>query len=556
MIDTACEHRRADRCTISAALYEHHAPCTDQACTVCQQQSTPRGLNAVTVSLAISGAVHAQDRAAADQLIAAHRHLLTRDPRSPDAEAQRAKLLQEIKTGDGPGSQLHRLLGTLGIHPGTNCACLSLAKRMNDLGVPGCREHRQEIVDNIRTRQDQYGWATRFKAAAAAVMTGVAWRLNPLDPIGSLVDEAIRRAADTRGRVSPRRASGLGETGPREETGPGEETGPRTKLILSTDLPPGDILTLTAAVESLHATYPGEYLTDVRTSHAAIWQNNPHITRITNDDPEARLLAMHYNKGPVSINRCNEVLCPFLGAYTDDLAQQIGRPLRLTTNRPHVYLTGPERAAVPTFNRGATPGADACHDRPIWLICAGIKRDWTTKQWPVEYYQQVVDATGDLVHWVQIGLKHHDHPELRNVTSLLDTGPPMRELIVLAWHAAGGLGPVTFLQHVMAAHDKPYICLVGGREPPAWVQYQRQHTLHTVGQLDCCATKACWKMRVFPLNDNATVGKGERKKKIDDSLCAHPRTDFSRPVPECMARIQPEEVIALLRRIAGGTVRV
>ena len=44
------------------------------------------------------------------------------------------------------------------------------------------------------------------------------------------------------------------------------------KLILRANLCPGDILTMTAAVESLHLTYPDEYETDVRTSAREIWE--------------------------------------------------------------------------------------------------------------------------------------------------------------------------------------------------------------------------------------------------------------------------------------------
>jgi ADP-heptose:LPS heptosyltransferase len=399
---------------------------------------------------------------------------------------------------------------------------------MNDWGVAGCKEHRQEIVTDIRSRKDQYGWSAKLGAAAAAVMTGVAWRLSITDPYGSLVDESIRRAESA--PTIPAKAPG--------PTMPAKS--PPKRLILSTDLPPGDVLTLTAAVESLHATYPNEYLTDVRTGHPAIWANNPHVTPIPDSDTTAMRIPMHYHQGPVSLGRCNEVLCPFLGAYTDHLAQVLRRPLRLTVHRPRVYLTEQERTD--------TPIADA-QGRPTWLVCAGIKSDWTTKQWPVEYYQRVVDETADVIRWVQIGLRQHDHPELQNVVCLLDSGPPMRELLVLAYHAAGGLGPITFLQHVMAAHDRPYVAIVGGREPAAWVQYQHQHTLHTVGELDCCRTKACWKMRTVMRGDTTKITG--QSKPMDSSLCVHPRMDFQRPVPECMARITPDEVIPLVRRLAG-----
>ena len=51
----------------------------------------------------------------------------------------------------------------------------------------------------------------------------------------------------------------------------------KTKLILRTDLCPGDIIMLTAAVRDLHQTYPNQYTTDVRTPHKELWFHNPYI---------------------------------------------------------------------------------------------------------------------------------------------------------------------------------------------------------------------------------------------------------------------------------------
>ena len=120
----------------------------------------------------------------------------------------------------------------------------------------------------------------------------------------------------------------------------------------------------------------------------------------------------------------------------------------------------------------------------------------------------------------------------------------MRETILLAARAAGGLGPVTFLQHLMAAWQKPYVCLVGGREPATWVQYPYQHTLHQVGRYDCCREKSCWRARVVPLGD------GDAK---DKSLCEHPVTEgLERPAAKCMADILPSEVVLILERVVGA----
>jgi ADP-heptose:LPS heptosyltransferase len=105
----------------------------------------------------------------------------------------------------------------------------------------------------------------------------------------------------------------------------------------------------------------------------------------------------------------------------------------------------------------------------FWLINAGIKNDFTTKAWPVEYFQEVVNRTCGRIQWVQIGAKEHDHPVLTGVIDLRGQ-TDHRQLIRLVWHAQGGLGPVTYLQHLCAAWEKPYVCLLGGREPVTWTQ--------------------------------------------------------------------------------------
>jgi len=62
------------------------------------------------------------------------------------------------------------------------------------------------------------------------------------------------------------------------------------RLILRSFQSPGDVLMLTAAVRDLHAAYPGEFETDVRTSADAIWENNPHVTPVQEGHPEAQTL--------------------------------------------------------------------------------------------------------------------------------------------------------------------------------------------------------------------------------------------------------------------------
>ncbi len=305
----------------------------------------------------------------------------------------------------------------------------------------------------------------------------------------------------------------------------------KQKIILKCDLCPGDILTLTAAIESLHKQYPNKYITDVRTSTPPIWENNPHITKLSEE--ESLVLKMDY---PI-IHRSDSIVIHFLHGYTINLGEQLKIPLSLTTNRPHLYLSDDEKK---WRNQIKDAFEDQLKDRnvPFWLVNAGVKDDYTTKQWPVEYYQEVINKTCGHIQWVQIGAKEHNHLPLTGVLDLRNK-TTHRQLIRLAYHARGGLGPSTYLQHLMAAFEKPYICLLGGREPVPWVQYPQQITMHTIGMLGCCKNKACWKSRVIPLDD---------KSDKNNSLCVKPVLGFTRPIGKCMAMIKPDEIVSILEK--------
>jgi hypothetical protein len=97
-----------------------------------------------------------------------------------------------FRTG-GPGTELQKLLASLGLTAG-GCACEDRARQMDAWGPAGCREREAEIVAWLREEQAKHGWGETLRAAARAVADGLAFRLNPLDPLPGLVREAIRRA--------------------------------------------------------------------------------------------------------------------------------------------------------------------------------------------------------------------------------------------------------------------------------------------------------------------------------------------------------------------------
>ena len=203
-----------------------------------------------------------------------------------------------------------------------------------------------------------------------------------------------------------------------------------TKIILQCGLSPGDIVTLTAAVRDLHAAYPGEYMTDVRTPCPALWENNPYITRIEDGDPDARVIPMEY---PL-IHRSNQDPVHFITAYTAFLAEQLGRPIQPTAFKGDIHLSDKERGWMSQVEEIEGSGAR------FWIIVSGGKTDFTAKWWDVERWQAVVDHFAGRIRFVQVGEAGHNHPALRGVLDLRGK-TDLRQLVRLEYHADGGALP-------------------------------------------------------------------------------------------------------------------
>jgi glycosyltransferase involved in cell wall biosynthesis len=109
-------------------------------------------------------------------------------------EDRPAKPVLAWPPGKGPGTELQKMLKTLGINPKPSCDCNGKAAQMDFWGASGCREHRETIIGWMRAGQEKWGWTEKLRAAANAVTSGLAFQLDVLDPFPSLIDEAIRRA--------------------------------------------------------------------------------------------------------------------------------------------------------------------------------------------------------------------------------------------------------------------------------------------------------------------------------------------------------------------------
>jgi ADP-heptose:LPS heptosyltransferase len=303
------------------------------------------------------------------------------------------------------------------------------------------------------------------------------------------------------------------------------------KLILRNFLSPGDIVMLTAAVRDLHRAYPGGFITDVRTPCPDLWRNNPHITPLSETDPDVEVVDCHY---PL-IHQSNQAPWHFLHGFIDYLNCRLSLSILPTAFRGDIHLAEDEK-----------PRAEG--GLPVWIVAAGGKTDFTIKWWSTARYQQVVDHFLGRIRFIQIGEAGHIHPALDNVIDMRGR-TTLRQLIRLVAQSSGVLTPVSLLMHLAAAVDysanepgsRPCVVVAGGREPPHWEAYPTHQFLHTVGMLRCCASGGCWKSRTRPLGDGQEHDHPSR-------VCV----DVVDDLPRCMDMIRPEHVIDRIEAYLAG----
>src|SRR5260370_30687921 len=107
------------------------------------------------------------------------------------------------------------------------------------------------------------------------------------------------------------------------------------KLILTCGLSPGDVVMMTAAVRDLHVAHPGVFLTDVRTSAGQLWENNPYLTQLSDDDPEVERVPMRYDL----IHESNEGAHHFIHGFVRHLEHKLGLRNPVTLFLGHIHLS-------------------------------------------------------------------------------------------------------------------------------------------------------------------------------------------------------------------------
>ena len=314
------------------------------------------------------------------------------------------------------------------------------------------------------------------------------------------------------------------------------------KLILRNFQSPGDLVMLTAALRDLHACYPRQFRTDVRTSCPQLWENNPHLTALDEKDPEVKVLNCDY---PL-VHQSNEAPYHFIHGFIDFLNRKLDLAIRPTRFKGDLHISALEKSWFSQVREIVG------EDLPFWIVVSGGKFDFTAKWWDPRRTQEVVDHFRGKILFVQVGEDGHHHPPLRNVIDLRGK-TDLRQLVRLVYHSQGVLTAVNALMHLAAAvevkggkpQNRPCVVVAGGREPSQWEAYPHHQYIHMNGALMCCDNGGCWKSRAVPLGDGDKADRPE-------NLCV----DVVGTLPRCLDLITAADVI---RRIdlyfQGGAVR-
>jgi len=303
------------------------------------------------------------------------------------------------------------------------------------------------------------------------------------------------------------------------------------KVILQNKQSPGDLLMLTAAVRDLKLSHPDIYV-DVRTSCDDLWENNPYLTPLDENDKDVEFHKVEY---PL-IHNSNHRPFHFIHGFRKDIEDKLKISINVTDFKGDIHLSEEEKELVSPVEKFGV-------DKDFWILMAGGKYDFTAKWWNPEYYQQVVNHFGSRILFVQGGHKDHWHPKLSGVIDLVGK-TSLREFIRLVYHSTGIITPVSFSMHLAPAvevknkknRERPCVVIAGGREPTQWEAYPNHQFLSTTGCLSCCKTGGCWKSRCQRMDD--------KKPKDEKHLCTQPvRVNRKLYIPRCMDMIKPFDVI-------------
>ncbi len=309
------------------------------------------------------------------------------------------------------------------------------------------------------------------------------------------------------------------------------------RFLLHCNYGPSANVMLTAAVRDLHKLSPGQFETDVRTDCPEIWLNNPYLSKLDEHDPDVVPL----DCPPPSRSEKEQASFRLLPGLLQYFSVLPGVNIRPTIFRGDLHLSRKERS---WFSQVQELTGDRI---PFWLLSTGGGSKASTKRWPPDRYQAVVDEFRDRILFVQVGTGKDDGEALNSVIDLRGK-TDLRQLVRLVHHAQGVLTSPNLLMHLAAAIDtsnfapnRACTVVAGGSQSFHWQRYPTHQFLHTIGALPCCETTGCNRTLTHFIGD-------EQKFESAQDLCVDPLGNVAR----CMNMLDTVAVVRAIQRYFDG----
>jgi ADP-heptose:LPS heptosyltransferase len=220
----------------------------------------------------------------------------------------------------------------------------------------------------------------------------------------------------------------------------------------------GDVLMCTPALRELKLRTPKLHIR-FYTNYSALVRGLPYIDEVLPFDQRPRdTIFMRYEDVTPPPEHIAKVIGGNLGLDIKDI-------------RPDCMV---DRIAVKGFQK------EWCRlPRPCIVVQRRASRWTPNKDWPPEYWGQLIHNLSRRAGIIEIGEKISDHPApLENYVDLRE-GTLLEELPALL--AAGDIfvGPVSGPAHVAAAVGTPAVVIIGGYEHPRNTRYNGNINLYT-----------------------------------------------------------------------------
>lgn len=313
------------------------------------------------------------------------------------------------------------------------------------------------------------------------------------------------------------------------------------RVIFRNGQSPGDIVALSYGIKALKEQYSKDFIVDVRTPCAEIFEGNPHITTLDEKDPRVRIIDIDYP----TIHVSDQKPVKYVNSFLHEMGRRLFIKLDPTEWKGVVYIRDEEKCWYSAIYEKL--GKDV----PYFIIDAGHKKDFTCKAYDFTRYQEVINRFPNLT-FVQIGLNHpyHVHPKLegKNLMNLIGQ-TDLRQIIRLVYNSYAVISPISLpmmLGFAIEPHprfnkqNRLVITIAGGREGINWHHGPAGHyMLHTSGMLDCCSGGGCWKSRVVPLDD---------EDEKNTNLCRYPiELPTGQFIPKCMDMISVNSICDIIQ---------